>query len=739
MTRAASRADLRDDVEDYVLRAYSRPQLSLDVYAHAFRLRLQDALRGEGHLHFAGADTESDTSQSPVGRGVAVAADDGHAGLREPRLGPDDMDYAVAWRPYREDGDVVVGTIGIQRCHLCRRLRVGYWQVLVVRGDVMVGAGRHLCGAEDPDAALAQRGEGLRTCHFVYVLTVDVEHARIPVEDLHRVCIPYLVEKRIHLTVWLCYFRNCIYERLHRCGYDIGRGAEAVIHLALVRDLDVYLAHVVAAARDGLHEVLLDMDTTLGDVLDGGDGRIDGTVSGSSLGEGVAVEADLYGSCRYARLAADDLQPRELYAHAAARGGRTHEYLQIARGDHLLLVGQLQKTLVYLVQLIAFWRVAYLCEVVLERRAAAAGRQDDARLVYSDILGVDYLVGLTAFEHAVLMYSRRVRKGVAADNGLVGLYGHTHEVRHKTARRDDLPRIDTYLEVEILVALYCHNNLLEGRISGTLAQTVYRHLHLAGTVLDGGQRVGRGHAQIVVAVGRDDGLVDVGDVVLKVGDLGAVLARQTVTRRVGYVYDSGAGRDYGLHHAGQKLVLGAACILGVELHVIDETAARALDSVTVLLARYFTGILSESLLLTIAVTLVMMAFGMKAADAGFIGLIMGVMNVVPYAGPLIGGVVSVFVGIVSPIEGMSVGHTAFVIAGSLLILKGMDDFILQPTLYSERVKAHPLEIFLVILIAGSLAGILGMLLAIPSYTVLRVFAKEFFSQFRLVRKLTEKI
>ena len=64
---------------------------------------------------------------------------------------------------------------------------------------------------------------------------------------------------------------------------------------------------------------------------------------------------------------------------------------------------------------------------------------------------------------------------------------------------------------------------------------------------------------------------------------------------------------------------------------------------------------------------------------------------------------------------------------------------LQPTLYSERVKAHPLEIFLVILIAGSLAGILGMLLAIPSYTVIRVFAKEFFSQFTLVRKLTEKI
>ena len=54
-------------------------------------------------------------------------------------------------------------------------------------------------------------------------------------------------------------------------------------------------------------------------------------------------------------------------------------------------------------------------------------------------------------------------------------------------------------------------------------------------------------------------------------------------------------------------------------------------------------------------------------------------------------------------------------------------------------EAQPLEIFLVILIAGSLAGVIGMLLAIPLYTVLRVFAKEFFSQISLVRKLTEKI
>lgn len=171
----------------------------------------------------------------------------------------------------------------------------------------------------------------------------------------------------------------------------------------------------------------------------------------------------------------------------------------------------------------------------------------------------------------------------------------------------------------------------------------------------------------------------------------------------------------------------------------SENITRALDEVTYLLSRYFRGLLTESFLLMIAVTIIMSIFGMKLQDAAFIGLVMGVMNVVPYAGPLMGGVLSVFVGIVSPIEGQTIGYTVTVIVCSLLALKSLDDFVLQPTLYSERVKAHPLEVFIVILVAGSAAGIVGMLLAIPAYTVLRVFAKEFFSQFSLVRKLTENI
>ena len=172
---------------------------------------------------------------------------------------------------------------------------------------------------------------------------------------------------------------------------------------------------------------------------------------------------------------------------------------------------------------------------------------------------------------------------------------------------------------------------------------------------------------------------------------------------------------------------------------LQMNVERALDSITLLLSRYFTGIITESLVLMVIISTAMILFGMKTDNALLIGLIMGVMNVIPYAGPLMGGIISMFIGIVTPIEGMTVTNTVITICCTLFCIKGFDDFVLQPTIYSERVKAHPLEIFLVILVAGYMAGILGMLLAIPSYTVLRVLAKEFFSEFSLVQKLTQNI
>ena len=180
---------------------------------------------------------------------------------------------------------------------------------------------------------------------------------------------------------------------------------------------------------------------------------------------------------------------------------------------------------------------------------------------------------------------------------------------------------------------------------------------------------------------------------------------------------------------------------GVALFFPDkyhENVYRALDSITKLLSRYFAGLFVESLMLMTVVSVVMMLFGMEVSDALIIGLIMGVMNVVPYAGPVIGASISMMLSMLAPIDGNML-FTVDVLVSTIVVVKLVDDFIIQPTLYSERVQAHPLEVFLVILVAGYIGGVWGMLLAIPLYTILRVFAREFLSEYSIVQKLTNQM
>ena len=80
-----------------------------------------------------------------------------------------------------------------------------------------------------------------------------------------------------------------------------------------------------------------------------------------------------------------------------------------------------------------------------------------------------------------------------------------------------------------------------------------------------------------------------------------------------------------------------------------------------------------------------------------------------------------------------------IILGTFFVANLIDNMILQPLIYSTSVKAHPVEIFLILLMAGTLAGIPGMILAIPMYTVIRIIAKQFFTSSKLVKKLTKNI
>ena len=137
----------------------------------------------------------------------------------------------------------------------------------------------------------------------------------------------------------------------------------------------------------------------------------------------------------------------------------------------------------------------------------------------------------------------------------------------------------------------------------------------------------------------------------------------------------------------------------------EENISRALDSITKLLIRYFTGIVAESSIMTILVSIGLLIFGFPWHDALIIAMFVGVLNVIPYLGPIIGIAIGIFIGVVGSPSDLSVFALALRIGGTILVAQGVDNFLLQPLLYSQRAKAHPLEIFLVILIAGSLAGI----------------------------------
>ena len=159
-----------------------------------------------------------------------------------------------------------------------------------------------------------------------------------------------------------------------------------------------------------------------------------------------------------------------------------------------------------------------------------------------------------------------------------------------------------------------------------------------------------------------------------------------------------------------------------------------------MLSKYFTGLFIDMVLVSFIVTTLMWLFGIK--NALVIGCLAGVMNVIPYIGPIITLFFAVFLGISGCIEFNQYELITSTITKILVILIGtnlLDAIFIQPFIFSNTVKAHPLEIFLVILMAGALGGVLGMVVAIPCYTLLRVIAKEFLDHFKFFKKLTENI
>ena len=139
-------------------------------------------------------------------------------------------------------------------------------------------------------------------------------------------------------------------------------------------------------------------------------------------------------------------------------------------------------------------------------------------------------------------------------------------------------------------------------------------------------------------------------------------------------------------------------------------------------------------------SIVLLIFGIK--NAIVIAFLCALLNLIPYIGPLIGAVLMMFLTMTSNVEAdfssVILPKTIYVMTG-FFIGQLIDNFVSQPFIFSNSVKSHPLEIFIVILAGGSLMGTTGMIVAIPLYTAIKVIFKTFMSKNKIVRSLTQDL
>ncbi len=156
-----------------------------------------------------------------------------------------------------------------------------------------------------------------------------------------------------------------------------------------------------------------------------------------------------------------------------------------------------------------------------------------------------------------------------------------------------------------------------------------------------------------------------------------------------------------------------------------EVSIAALYKIEKLLSNYMFGLIIQMISIFTIAFVGLSIFGIKYAAS--IALFAAVINLIPYLGPLLGAFFGIFVAISTSAQLVNNNELLFMVIkviGVFSVVQLTDNMVLQPLIFSKSVKAHPLEIFIIIFAGATLAGIPGMIAAIPVYTIVRVTAIE---------------
>ena len=172
----------------------------------------------------------------------------------------------------------------------------------------------------------------------------------------------------------------------------------------------------------------------------------------------------------------------------------------------------------------------------------------------------------------------------------------------------------------------------------------------------------------------------------------------------------------------------------------DANVREAISDTATMLSRYFSGLLLQMGFVVFFLSISLWIMGIE--NALLIAIFAALINIVPYLGPMLGCAFALFITISSSLSLDFYAQTVpmlFKVTFLFGIMQFINDWIMQPAIFSNRVAAHPLEIFIVTLVGAKIGGIGGMILAIPTYTVIRIIAREFFNHIRIVKKITSAL
>lgn len=149
-----------------------------------------------------------------------------------------------------------------------------------------------------------------------------------------------------------------------------------------------------------------------------------------------------------------------------------------------------------------------------------------------------------------------------------------------------------------------------------------------------------------------------------------------------------------------------------------ETTLSLIDKIETRLGYYFRSVLLQCTLVGVASWLALSVAGLN--NAGTVGIIIGVANTIPYFGPVIGYLISILISIIET------GDFSLVIPCILAVMFAqlLDNIVLQPLIFSKSADMHPVAILFIIMIGAQTAGILGMLVAIPIATIIKITVNQ---------------